>query len=64
MKLLILPLIALIVFSGCAALHDDMTPEEASKETTSRLQYIYGSYGSYAYKLPNIKNELAMRGEL
>ncbi len=57
-------LTALIVFSGCAALHDDVTPQEARTMTTSELSYIYGSYRGYAHKLPNIRNELVSRNAL
>lgn len=60
----VLPLIVLIVFNGCAAMHDDMTPAEARKATTSELSYVYGSYRQYAYKLPNIKAELIRRDAL
>ena len=57
-------LITAFIFGGCSALHDDPSPQEVGKMTTSRLQFIYGSYGNYAYKLPNIRNELIARGEL
>ena len=57
-------LITAFIFGGCSALHDEVTPEEARNMTTTRLQFIYGSYGDYAYKLPNIKNELIARGAL
>ena len=57
-------IITMILFSGCAAINDDLSPREAKTRTTSELSYIYGSYGRYAYKLPNIRNELINRGSL
>lgn len=64
MKNKILLAVVPLLFVGCAALHDDVTPEEARKMTTTDLQYIYGSYRYNKDKLPNITNELAMRGKL
>lgn len=55
-----------MMINGCglSILHDDVSPEEARSMTTTDLQYIYGSYRYNKDMLPNITNELAMRGKL
>lgn len=61
MKYLMIVIMA-ISLNGCV--HDDVTPQEASRMTTTDLQYIYGSYRYNKDKLPNIRNELIGRGAL